>query len=70
MINFKVDKEMLQFFENNMNKAKEQRDKFDNKDSMYPYYQGALDEARNIYFELFAKHVEENFMKTKKYSIN
>src|SRR4051812_25641718 len=55
--NFKVEKELMDYLEANMNKAKVQRDSIeDEKSELYIFSQGALDEARKVYFELFVKY--------------
>jgi hypothetical protein len=68
--NFKVEKEFLDYLEENMNKAKEQRDSIeDEKSEIYIFTQGALDEARKIYFEVFVKYAEQNYFKRKQYLV-
>lgn len=70
MKNFKVEKEFLDYLEENMNKAKEQRDSIeDEKSEIYIFRQGALDEARKIYFEVFVKYAEQNYFKRKQYLV-
>jgi hypothetical protein len=54
-----------------MKSAKKLRDKArSEKKEDYIFYQGALDEARKIYFELFVKHMEANHLKIKHYLVN
>jgi hypothetical protein len=65
-----VDQTVLDFLEENMKSAKKLRDKArSEKKEDYIFYQGALDEARKIYFELFVKHMEANHLKIKHYLV-